>query len=243
MSDALFLSAVVAVAGVMRGFSGFGFAMFAVPLATVVAEPARVVPVVLALQLASGLWSLRTDWFEIDRGSVVRLVVAALPFVFLGTWLLQSVPSRPVRFVVGGATLAAAAMLWMSRHASRAAPTPAFTIGTGAASGLLHGLVAMGGPPLTLYFLRGGFAPAVARASMTAIFSLISVGPLAAAIHDARFDAASGRLFVVLLPTMLIATWIGGRLFRRYPGRHRTVSIPMLATVGLFAALNAGLRG
>jgi len=106
-------------------------------------------------------------------------------------------------------------------------------------SGVLHGLLAMGGPPLTMYYLRGAFTPQAARASMTGAFTLMSFMPLTDAVVSGRFDGESMALFGLLLPTMLVATWIGARLFYGSPGRHRAVSLPLLAGVGLLAVWSA----
>jgi uncharacterized membrane protein YfcA len=238
-SVALMLTAIVAFAGLLRGFTGFGFAMFAVPLATLMIDPARVVTVVLALQFAAGLQTSSTDWHEIDRRSVVGLALAAVPFSLVGSWALGVLDERPVRLVIGIATVAGAVLLWRADVRARPRPSPLATAATGAASGVLHGLLAMGGPPLTLFFLRGAFAPQVARASMTGIFLLMSVGPLLGSIVAGRFDAANLWLIALLLPTMLFSTWVGSRLFRLAPGRHRGVSLPLLAAVGLIATWNA----
>src|SRR5690606_29089320 len=81
LAEAVLLSAIIAAAGMMRGFSGFGFAMFAVPLMTVVMTPSRAVPIILALTFVSNLQTLRADWRDIDRRSVLWLVAWALPFV------------------------------------------------------------------------------------------------------------------------------------------------------------------
>lgn len=239
LAEVALLSAIVAAAGMLRGFSGFGFAMFAVPLMATVMAPARAVPVVLALTFVSNLQTLRADWHDIDRRSVVPLVAWAIPFSMLGNWVLASMDDRPLRVIIGVVTVGATLMLWRAGVRQRPRPSRAATAMTGMTSGILHGLLAMGGPPLTMYYLRGAFTPQAARASMVATFTLMAIGPLADAILSGRFDGESAMLFVVLLPTMVAATWFGGRLFHAAPGHHRAVSLPLLAGVGLLAVWSA----
>lgn len=239
LAETALLSAIIAVAGVMRGFSGFGFSMFAVPLMAVVMAPSRAVPVVLALTFVSNLQILRSDWHDIDRRSVLSLVVWAIPFAMLGNWLLEVLDERPLRLIIGVVTVGATLLLWRAGAAARPRPSGLATMATGTTSGILHGLLAMGGPPLIMYYLRGAFTPQAARASMTGAFTLMTLGPLAAALQSGRFDGQSAMLFVVLLPTMVVATWIGGHLFHLAPGRHRMVSLPLLAGVGLLAVWSA----
>src|SRR5690606_12942470 len=117
-------------------------------------------------------------------------------------------------------------VIWRSGANRRPRPSGIATAITGMSSGVLHGLLAMGGPPLTMYYLRGAFTPQAARASMTGAFTLMTLGPLTDAVVSGRFDAESLVLFGLLLPTMLVATWVGGRLFHGSPGSHRAVSLP-----------------
>ncbi len=239
LAEAVLLSAIIAAAGVLRGFSGFGFSMFAVPLMATVMAPARAVPVILALTLVSNLQTLRSDWYDIDRRSVLSLVVWAVPFAMLGNWVLASLDERPLRLIIGAVTVGATLLLWRAGPGPRPRPSSVETAVTGVTSGVLHGLLAMGGPPLIMYYLRGAFAPQAARASMTAVFTLMTLGPLVDALASGRFDGQSAKLFVLFLPTMIIATWVGGRLFWLAPGRHRAVSLPLLAGVGLLAVWSA----
>lgn len=240
LTQVLCVSVVVAVAGLLRGFSGFGFAMVAVPLATMFMEPVQIVPVVLALQLSSGVLTLRTDWHEIDRRSVGRIALVAVPFLIIGTWALTQLPGKPIRMAIGCVTIGAALLLWRSGGRKESGPpTVLSTMLAGSVSGLLHGMVAMGGPPLTMFYLSGRFSPPVARASITAIFTLISILPLGASIYSGHFTWSSLWLFAILAPTMLFATAIGSGLFRRFPNQHRSVSLPLLGLVGLIALVNA----
>src|SRR5690606_26685789 len=214
LAEVALLSAIVAAAGMLRGFSGFGFAMFAVPLMAIAMAPARAVPVVLALSFVSNLQTLRSDWHDIDRRNVVSLVVWAIPFAMLGNWVLAAMDERSLRAIIGAVTVGATLVLWRAGSHPRPRPSSVATAAPGMASGVLHGLLAMGGPPLIMYYLRGAFTPQAARASMVATFTLMTIGPLAQSIVSGRFDGESATLFVVLLPTMVGATWFGSRLFR-----------------------------
>ncbi len=239
LAEAALLTAIIAAAGVMRGFSGFGFSMFAVPLMATVMAPSRAVPVVLALTLVSNMQTLRSDWHDIDRRSVLSLVVWAIPFAMLGNWVLAVLDERPLRLIIGAVTVGATLLLWRAGAGPRPRPSGIETALTGTASGILHGLLAMGGPPLIMYYLRGAFTPQAARASMTGAFTLMTLGPFADSLVSGRFDGKSAMLFIVLLPTMIAATWVGGRLFHGSPGSHRMVSLPLLAGVGLLAVWSA----
>ena len=77
---------VIAVFGVfaaalLRGFTGFGFGLAAVPLLSLALAPARVVPLVVVLQVIVGVGGLRSAWRLCDW----RAVRALSPGLVLGT--------------------------------------------------------------------------------------------------------------------------------------------------------------
>ncbi|MBP2150957.1 sulfite exporter TauE/SafE family protein [Xanthobacter flavus] len=237
----LVLSAVVAVAAVLRGFTGFGFGLFAMPFASFFMDPASAVPVMLLLQLASGAVTLRSDLAAVDRSSSAAISAAGLPFVAVGAVLLHLAPQNVVRLVVGIVTIGAALALAFAPPVRTPRPSLVLTLAAGASSGFLQGLVAMGGPPLTAFYLRGWFAPATARASMTLVFSLFCAAPL---LFGALTGQVAGRAFALalaLLPALVIGTLIGGMVFKRRPNGHRGVALIALVLVGAMAAIRATL--
>jgi uncharacterized membrane protein YfcA len=56
----------VFAAAVLRGFTGFGFGMAAVPLLSLALPPAKVVPLVVVLQVIVGVAGLRTASRQCD---------------------------------------------------------------------------------------------------------------------------------------------------------------------------------
>ncbi|MEP9352225.1 sulfite exporter TauE/SafE family protein [Xanthobacter sp. KR7-65] len=234
---ALVLSLVVAGAAVLRGFTGFGFGLFAMPFASVFMDPAHAVPVVLILQLVSGAVTLRSDLAAVDRRSSAAITLAGLPFVAVGALLLHLAPQDAIRLVVGLVTIGAALGLALAPPVRSPRPALSVALLAGASSGFLQGLVAMGGPPLTAFYLRGWFAPAAARASMTLVFSLFCAAPLMFGALTGQLAGRDLTLALVLLPALVLGTLVGGVLFRRIPGGHRAVALTALVLVGAMATV------
>src|SRR5215470_1862868 len=103
--------AVVLAAGFMRGFTGFGFAMAAVPLLALVIAPAHAVPFVVLLQLLASAW----DWREARRHAHWRslpwLMAGAIVGTPLGTLSLRAMSADWARLAIAGAVLLAAVLL------------------------------------------------------------------------------------------------------------------------------------
>ena len=85
----------VFLASVLRGFTGFGFGLAAVPLLSLALPPAQVVPFVVVLQVVVGAGGLRAAWHQCDwraiRGLAPGVLVGihdiCLPFDYPPDWL------------------------------------------------------------------------------------------------------------------------------------------------------------
>ena len=212
-------AAAVFASGVLRGFSGFGSSLFSVPILSLMFAPAAVAPVMMGVQFLTGLQTLRSDRRAIAWPSVVPLAAAGSLAAVGGAGFLVSISADFARLLMGLVVLATVAVLISGWRYARM-PRMGLSAGVGAASGLLNGFAAMGGPPLVVYFLGGPFAPATARASMTFVFmvqGLVSLGSLAVLGAVSR-----GTLLAVaaVFPLMGLGTAVGTALFRRWGASH-----------------------
>ncbi|MDF1794894.1 MAG: hypothetical protein P1U88_23510, partial [Thalassobaculaceae bacterium] len=80
--DAPIWAAVVAaciVAGVVRGFTGFGFPLIVVTSTSLVIAPVEIVPIALLLDILAGVRMLPSVRHEVDRRGVSFLMLGAIP--------------------------------------------------------------------------------------------------------------------------------------------------------------------
>ena len=87
--------AAVLTAAVIRGYSGFGFAMVGVTGMSLVMPPALVVPAVLLLEIAASVQLLPKVWKDVSWVSLRCLFIGSVAAVPLGVYLLAHVPPRP----------------------------------------------------------------------------------------------------------------------------------------------------
>ena len=232
-----FCLAVVLAGGFMRGFTGFGFAMAAVPLLALVIAPARAVPFVILIQLMVGLW----DWREARRHAHWRslpwLMVGALVGTPLGTLGLAAMSADWARLCIAGAVLLA--VLLLARGFKLAAmPSRPFLAGTGLLSGVLNGIAAMPGPPVIVLYLAGALTVEAGRASLLIFFSVSNAIGSVSAGTAGLIPPGTLVLAAAALPLLLVSQWLGRRVFlRASPGSYRQVALVFLAAL---AALTAG---
>lgn len=152
-SDGLALIAgATLLGGLVRGFTGFGFAMVFMPLASIVLGPVAalgliwVIDAPFALPLAARS-AKRAEW-----GEVVPLLIAATLTLPLGIALLTWLDRQTMRWLLAVLVLAAVALMasgW--RYHGR--PGLPLSLGVGALSGLCNGLASIGGMPLAVFWL------------------------------------------------------------------------------------------
>ena len=238
-ADWLAAAGAILFAAVLRGFTGFGFAIAAVPLASLVMPPSRTVAAVLVMQLAIGLRDCFAEWRHADRGAVVRLTLAAIIGMPLGVAVLAYSSASLVRAMLGLMVLAAVALTWKPRPAHHR-PRPARTAAPGFAAGNFHGLAAMGGPPTVAFFLAYERRVAVTRSSLMVFFPVVSLLSLPMVAAAGLLDGPALLLAALGMPLMIGGGWLGARAFRRYGARsYRPLALGALLLTALASLTRA----
>ena len=225
-----FLIAIFGVlaASVLRGFTGFGFGLSAVPLLSLALPPTKVVPFVTVLQVLVGLSGLREAWRRAHWRAVLGLGPGLVLGVPLGLLALTELPANHVRLAIGLLIALSVAILGF-RLRLPPRPSRAVTVAAGLASGIMNGLASMGGPPVVIYLLALSRDAEVVRASSIVYFlfaAVVTAIPMAArGLVDREvllWSAAS-------IPVLLAGSWAGGWAFRRVgPSCHRPIALIVL---------------
>lgn len=237
MMLALIISFAVFGAAVLRGLTGFGFALAAVPAMSFVVSPARAVSIAIMLQCLVGLRDIVTMRALLDRRALMLMSAGAIVGTPIGIVALTQLSPDAMRVVLAVVVIIGLLAL-MAKIELPEGRGPA--IGAGLLSGIFSGLAAMPGPPAVAYFL-GRSAPAVnTRASLMVFFFLTSLMALPGLLIADRLDKDSALLALTAFPALLIGTWAGGKAFAHLgEGGYRTAAIGLLA----LTAIATGLKG
>jgi uncharacterized membrane protein YfcA len=235
----IFTAAVVFAAGFLRGFTGFGFGLSAVPALTLFLEPREIVPVTVILATAVGLQLLRRVWSQADWPSVKLLVAGAAAGTPFGAWLLTALPADAMRAVIGAVCIVA--VLLLSRgYRLRHVPGRPARFGLGIASGLLNGATAMGGPPVIVYFLAHPNGVAIGRASLLVFFFFSSALGIAVQSAAGLVTARVLVLAAAMFPIMALGNGLGDRWYAKAGDRHyRKVALLFLLGIATAAVARA----
>ena len=166
--------AVAALAGVTRGFSGFGGAMVYMPLIAAIYDPRIAAVTILLVDFVSATpFAIpevrRCTWREVAPLSVA--MAAGLP---IGVWLLIVLDPIVLRWCIAVMVLSLVPML-ASGWRYHGAPRLPMTIGVGLFSGVTAGAVLIAGPPVILYWLGGGNSAKIVRANLMVFFMICDI--------------------------------------------------------------------
>ena len=239
LSIFILLCLSVFVAGVVRGYSGFGFAMIAAVTLSAGLSPREAIPIVLLLDIVTGIWLLPNTWRDADWKSLRWLAVGVAVGVPAGVWLLSNVPAKPMRITISLVTMGATILLWYGFSLKKMPRKPG-TVATGLVSGILTGSTTIGGPPVILFYLSRPVTAAVSRSSLVAFFAGGDLFAFSVSIFHGLVTAnilKTATLFLIPLCAGLAA---GSRLFNksRKDARQSIIILLMvLSSAGLIRAL------
>jgi uncharacterized membrane protein YfcA len=221
------------LAGVVRGFSGFGSALILSPSLSALYGPEVAVPVALLLEFALAGPFVPPALRVIDRRRTGLLCVAAAVTVPLGAYLLSVVDRETLRWAICGLVFVAVAILAFGwRYHGR--PHDAATAATGALSGLFGGATGLSGPPVIFYELSGSAPIATMRASFMVFFAWVDVVALVSFAVTGTLAAQPLLTAVALVLPYLAAAGVGAKLFgRASESFYRRLAVVILALVAI----------
>lgn len=229
----LVAAAVAVVAGMVRGFAGFGAAMVMTPVFSALHGPAVGVAICLLLEIAVALPLVPGVVRLVDWRRIGLLLAGAVAGVPLGNLVLTATDPRPMRWAISAIVLLAVALL-ASGWRFRGRPRGATTLAAGASSGFLNGLAGMAGPPIAFYYLAGEDGAARVRANLTTYFVFVDLVALSAFVARdlVAWDTAVRAAF--LSPAVMLGGVLGGLLFPlASEGFYRRLALVLLVGVAI----------
>jgi uncharacterized membrane protein YfcA len=203
---------VALIAGMVRGFAGFGAAMIMTPVFSALYGPAAGIPLCMLLEIAVALPLLPRVIQYVDWRRIGLLMVAAVVGAPLGNIVLTLAAPEPMRWAISAIVLTAVALLasgWRF-HGQWRAPV---TLGIGATSGFLNGLSGMAGPPIAFYYLAGNETATRVRANLTTYFIFVDLAALVVFLARGLVEWDTGVLGLFLTPAVVAGGLLGEKLF------------------------------
>lgn len=237
---ALAIASIFFLAATTRGIFGFGAALVAMPLLTLVLPITSATPLMglvgMTLSVTLAIWYRR----EISFAAARPLILGALVGMPVGIWFIIDLPES---LVVG--TLGAALILYGLYSLSGRAPTGDLGKGWGYAAGFVSGGLGAAfntsGPPAVAYSAAQGWEPAQFRAFMSAYLLFVQTAAVIAQAAAGLWTRELWIAYAVALPTVLLGmafgTWVARLFSAETYSKAVYILIVILGTVLLLRAL------
>lgn len=138
--------------GLVRGFTGFGFAMVFMPLASMVIGPVAALGLIWCIDAPFALPIALRNAPKAEWREVAPLLLTATLALPAGIWLLIWLDRETMRWILAGLIFLAVGLMasgW--RYHGR--PGVPLSLGVGVLSGLFNGMASIGGMPLAVFWL------------------------------------------------------------------------------------------
>lgn len=228
----------VLLAGFLRGLTGFGFALVAVPIVSTLVEPQIVVPMILIHGVVTSIPLLIHARREMQPLRIWPLMLGAIIGAPIGSYLLVALDADTLRLLIGIVALGFALLLLAGFSRPVKQERLAF-LPVGFLSGVLNGSSSLAGPPVILFFANQRIPPMIFRANILLLFFSTNLATIVAFIVGQVFSVDSFLLAFAFGPSLLIGTYLGARYSHSVNARvFRRVALAVVMASGLIAIVD-----
>ena len=224
---------IVSLAGLVRGTTGFGGAMFMSPVLSILLGPVPTVVIALLLETAGALVMFPDALPKANWRTLLFLILPAVVTVPLGGYLLLTLDPWIARKMIAAVVVVFSSMLLFGLRYN-GTPRVATSIALGGLVGALLGATSVGAPPVILYLLSGPDPVAVTRANLTIFVTAISVIGLVMLAAAGAISAPLAISAAALTIPFLLGIWLGGKLFDRLSETGiRRLALALMLLIGV----------
>ena len=205
---------VLFLAALTKSTLGFGEALVAMPLLTLILNVQTAAPVVGLLNVCISLIMLIKGWRHIDFRTTWRLTLAALISVPFGVWGLKQLPEIWMTMALG-ILLILTGLYNLTNPKIKPLQGDYWAYGFGFVAGLTGGAYLISGPPVIVYGTAKGWSPEQFRATLQSFFFPVSLMIVISQAREGFWTIDALRLFALSIPVLVIAFMLGNVLNTR----------------------------
>jgi uncharacterized membrane protein YfcA len=238
------VAAYALIAGLARGFSGFGAALIFIPLASTAIEPTIAAALLLVADIVMAAPMFPGAWRAADRSNVGTMLIGTLVGVPIGTVVLTHTDPIAIRWMIAAMVLVMLSLL-MSGWRYHGRPTKPVDAGVGAVAGFFSGIAQVGGPPVVAYWLGTAKAPELVRANIVVYFAASALITFVSYVVAGLLTTQVIGLALIIGPIYGLGLWAGSQTFGlASEATFRRICYALIAGAGLFSlpALDGVIR-
>ena len=224
---------IIFISGIVKGTTGFGFALFSLPLLAHFIPIKTLIPIITLFNLFSSVqivYQLRS--YKLNR-AVVMLSVMGILGVILGSLLLKFLPDHWLK-LLAASVLIVLSILFLVGYRFKVRKLRRGNAIAGFISGILGGSTSVSGPPLALFLtsikmetqrFRFTFAWYSIITASVAIFDYVKIG----VVHVQTF-----KLFLAGAPLLVISVLLGKHISKKVSAK---LFYKVIIVITLFAGI------
>jgi hypothetical protein len=234
-------AAIVLVAYIIKGATGFGENLIMIPLLLFIWDIKIILPILLVLVLIADIYLIFKFYKKINKKLLLIFVISSIGGIILGSWLLKIMSSETITII-----FALFVILFSLKNllipnkdlkTSEVKTVPASSIGF--IAGVTSSFLGAGGPPLAMYASHLKLSKSVFRATLVATFFTFDLQRLATYFYSGLIKMESSLTALLLVPSMIIGSTIGIKLHSKINENlfNKIVTIILIVT-GITLLLN-----
>lgn len=224
-----FLLIAAGLAGLVRGFAGFGTAMIYMPIAGQILPPIWAIATMVIMDVFGPLPNLPRAWRDGTPRDVARLALGMVVTVPLGIYALTLITPEGFRYAISVFTLVLLVLL-ISGLRYRGRLTSPLLYVTGAVGGFAGGATGLAGPPVIMLYMSSTAPAAMIRGNLLMTLVLADVIVLAVIALKGELAATPMVIGLVVMLPYLLANVAGAAMFNPdREGLYRRVAYVVIA--------------
>jgi len=232
---------VLMFAGMVRGYSGFGFAAIAIVGMNMVLQPQESVAIILAIDLLCSVSLWKTALKQADYPTLKKLVMGAILGIPLGYSLLLLLPSEILKLLICLFILLLSLLLFIEFKPFNTDKLST-KLGFGLASGIGTASASVGGPMIVYYMISSRLSTSAQRATMILFFIISESLSLLTLICGGMVSNSVPKAILILLIPTLIAVRYGQMRFQRHPPQSlKSFALPVIIIVSVLGIIKSSV--
>ena len=223
MTRILMTAALLFLCAFMRSAVGFGDALLAIPLLSMIMSISTASPVVALAGFIMSLSILVANRETVDFQSAWRLIVASLVGIPVGVFVLHTAPERVVKCALG-LVLVVYGVYNLLTPGMPHVQHEKYALPFGFLAGVLGGAYNTSGPPVIIYGTLRRWSPEYFRATMQCYFFFTYLATIVSYGVARLLTPLVFELFLWALPGIGVGIYVGGKV-------HRMIPKPMFSRV------------
>lgn len=233
-SDGLWQLCLAAMlAGLVRGFAGFGTAMVFLPIAGQFVSPFWALSIMVVMDVIGPLPTVPRALRDGHPRDVLRLSAGMLVTLPLGVWVLTLLATEQFRYAVSIISLVLLAALVLGLR-YRGVLSKRLIYGTGALGGFMGGFSGLAGPPVIMLYMASTHPARVIRANLMLFLICADVMMLALFGLGGMITRTPVLIGLVVAVPYLLANMVGAAIFKpNYETAYRIAAYVIIAASAL----------